>query len=89
MTVDLYLHQGKQFFVRWTKNERVREVARVLGCTAAGFFLSAGGMAGHALPFSMALVSVITGWRVAATGLGSVCGYLFSGAKAVFRGPPG
>ena len=86
MTVDLYLHQGKQFFSRWAGDARVRGLGRVLGCAAAGFFLSAGGLAGQAQPFAMALVSVMTGWRVAAVGLGSVCGYLFFWGEGGLQG---
>ncbi len=76
MTVELYLHQGKRFFARWAMDERVRGTARVLSCWSVGFLLSAGGLAGRAQPFAMALVSVMTGWRVAVMGLGSAMGYL-------------
>lgn len=84
MTVDSYLHQGKQFFARWAASGRVRGAARAASCGAAGLLLSAAGLFHQAQPFAAALVSVMTGWRAAVMGLGSVCGYLlFWGVSGV------
>ena len=76
MTVESYLHQGKQIFFRWFRDERLRGTLRVLGCGAVGLVLSAAGLAGHAQPFAMALVGVMTGWRTVVMALGSSLGYL-------------
>ena len=86
MTMELYLHQGKQFFGRLVRSQRVRIAGRVLGCWLLGFFLSAGGLIRWPQPFSMALVSVMTGWRAAVMGLGSAVGYLLFWGSAGIQG---
>ncbi len=86
MTVDVYLHQGKQLFTRWTGDARVRNVARVAGIGAAGLILSAAGLGHRPQPFAMALVSIMTGWRAAVMGLGSCCGYLLFWGQEGWQG---
>ena len=76
MTVELYLHQGKQFLMRWNRDRRVQGAARVLGWGLTGFVFSGVGTGRHPLPVAMGLVSAVTGWRTAAVGLGSLCGCL-------------
>ena len=86
MTVDTYLHQGRQFFTGLAGNRRVRGIGRAAGTGAAGFFLSAVGLGRSPQPFSMALVSTMTGWRAAVMGLGSAAGYLIFWGKAGMQG---
>lgn len=86
MTVDSYLHQGRQLFVRWMKDPRLRKIARVGACALAGLVLSAAALANRAMPFAMAAVGVMTGWRAAVMGLGSVLGYLIFWGEAGFQG---
>ena len=86
MTVDTYLHQGRQFFTSLAGNRRVRGIGRAAGTGAAGFFLSAVGLGHSPQPFSMALVSTMTGWRAVVMGLGSAAGYLIFWGKAGMQG---
>lgn len=86
MTVDVYLHQGKQFFARWVGDERVRNAARAAGIGAAGLILSAAALGHRPQPFAMALVSVMTGWRAAVMGLGSFSGYLLFWGQEGWQG---
>ena len=76
MTVELYLDQGKRLFTRFSGDPRIRLWARLLGCGAAGFCLSALGTAHRPQPFAMALVSAMTGWQAGIMGLGSILGCL-------------
>ncbi len=86
MTVDTYLHRGRQLLIRWAGDRRVRGPLRWAGCFGAGFFLSAPGIARRAMPFSMALVSTMTGKRSLVTGLGSILGYLLFWGEAGAQG---
>lgn len=86
MTVDTYLHQGRQFFTRWAADSRLRWMARVGGCALAGFILSAAALANRAMPFAMAMVSIMTGWRSAVMGLGSALGYLLFWGEGGLQG---
>ena len=83
MTVDSYLHRGQKWVARWAGNDRIRRLGRAAAWAGAGFFLSAGGLSHRPMPFAMALVSAMTGWRSLLAGLGAAGGYL------LFWGPGG
>ncbi len=86
MTVDGYLHQGKQLFTRWLRDRRVRLGLKMLAYGAAGFFASALGLLQSPMPFAMALSGSFTGWRAAAAGLGSILGYLIFWGRGGIQG---
>ena len=86
MTVDTYLHQGRQFFTRLKSDQRARAGAQILLWGASGFVLSAGGLSHRAQPFAMSLVSTATGWRCLVMGLGSALGYWHFWADAGLQG---
>ena len=86
MTVDSYLHQGRQLITRWAMDPRLRQLARVGTLALAGLVFSAAALANRAMPFAMALVGAMTGWRAALMGLGSVLGYLIFWGEAGLQG---
>ena len=86
MTVDTYLHQGRQFFTRLKSDQRARAGAKILLWGLSGFVLSAGGLSHRAQPFAMSLVSAATGCRCLVMGLGSALGYWHFWADAGLQG---
>lgn len=75
MTVDTYLHRGKQWVGHWLADPRVRRTGRILGYGGCGFLLSAASLGNFPQPIAAACVSTMTGWRGLVMTLGSVLGY--------------
>lgn len=66
--------KGQQRLRQWMSDPRVRMGLTAAGYGLAGFFLSAAGLLGRAMPLAMGLTCALTGWRALVTALGSILG---------------
>ena len=86
MTVDSYLHQGKQLALRLGKNRRLRKIGEILAWGGTGFCLSAASLGHSPIPLAMGCISAVTGWRSLVMTLGGALGYRFFWGIAGSRG---
>ena len=75
MTVDSYLHRGKHWAQRLTKDGRFRKFARIGAYGIAGFCFSAASLMNWPQPFALGLMVAFPGWRGMLLGAGSALGY--------------
>lgn len=83
MTVETYLHRGRQWLAAMAADHRVRRWGKGGAYLGAGFLMSAAALGHSFQPFAMALVTAFTGWRAGVLALGAGAGYW------IFWGQPG
>lgn len=81
MTVDSYLHRGRNWAGRLFRDPRLRRAVRVAAYGLTGFCLSAASLLSSPQTFCLGLVTAFSGWRSLMIALGSGVGYrVFWGA---------
>ena len=75
MTVDSYLHRGKQWAHILKRDPRIHRVLRVGAYGLIGFCLSAASLLNSPQTFCLGLISAFSGWRSLMLALGSALGY--------------
>ena len=75
MTVDSYLHRGKNRIKGLAKDPRTAKAARIAAYGLSGFCLSAASLANSPQTFCLGLITAFTGWRSLVLALGSGLGY--------------
>ena len=81
-SIETYVRRGRGTVKQWAS----RPWARMAGTFCSGFFLSAGGLAGSAMPLGLGLLLGATGLRAAVMALGSCAGYALFWGKAGYQG---
>ena len=76
-SVETILRQGQRKVRRWMHHPWAQKGLRVAMLWFGGFFLSAAGLRGGALPLAMGLCCALPGWQALVGALGSAAGYLF------------
>ncbi len=75
MTQETYLQQGRQKWENIRSDQRVRQLAGVIGYGMTGFLASAAGLGASPQPLALGLICAVTGWRTLAMAVGSILGY--------------
>jgi hypothetical protein len=86
MTVDSYLHRGRNWAQQLGKNPRIRQGCRVVLCGLTGFCLSAAGLLNSPQTFALGLITALSGWKSLVVALGSGLGYGFFWGAAGSQG---
>ena len=83
-SLSIYVRRGRRDFRQWLGRTGVRAAGSVVGSFAAGLVLSAGALAGQAMPLGLGLVMGLGGLRSLAAALGSAAGFhLFWGEQGL------
>ena len=81
-SIETYVRRGRGTVKQWAS----RPWAHLAGTFLSGFFLSAGGLAGSAMPLGLGLLLSAAGFRAAVMALGSCAGYLMFWSRAGYQG---
>lgn len=85
-SLSIYVRRGRRDFRQWLGRSRVRSAGAVVGSFASGLVLSAGALAGQAMPLGVGLVMGLGGVRSLAAALGSAAGFHLFWGEAGLQG---
>ena len=85
-SLSIYVRRGRRDFRQWLGRTGVRTAGTVAGSFAAGLVLSAGALAGQAMPLGVGLVMGLGGIRSLAAALGSAAGFHLFWGEAGLQG---
>ena len=85
-SLSICVRRGRRDFRQWLGRSRVQAAGAVAGSFVSGLILSAGALAGQAMPLGVGLVMGLGGVRSLAAALGSAAGFHLFWAEAGLQG---